>query len=275
MTVKTHQFLKGTRAYLSGPMDFVADRATEKRCGWRVRMKAFLQSVGVTVFDPWEKPRVRGLHEYGLEDVKTVKRRDKWSFEATNDGAKNRAELAEYFWETMHVDLRMVDLSDFVVAYCPTSIYSVGTVHEIVVAREQHKPVLLVSPPVAFPALSQLEEALAGSDDLLAMLADAKRELPAKENPSGIPSLWYMTLIGSESFFDGFGFCLGDFHAEFPDWKKPSALDVREQNHPPRRPLLPFLAELARGTRVPRHWDHATQRYRADDDWLLLEQALR
>lgn len=41
----------------------------------------------------------------------------------------------------MHIDLRMVDMSDFVIAYCPTNIYSVGTVHEIVVTREQHKPV--------------------------------------------------------------------------------------------------------------------------------------
>lgn len=275
MTGKTHHFFKGTRAYLSGPMDFVADRATEKRCGWRVRMKAFLQSLGVTVFDPWEKPRVRGLHEYGLEDVKTVKRRETWSFEASEEGAKNRAELAEYFWETMHVDLRMVDLSDFVVAYCPTNIYSVGTVHEIVVAREQHKPVMLVSPPVLFPALTKLEEALAGSTDLLELLANAKRDLPVKENSSGIPSLWYMTLIGSESFFDGFGFCLQRFHAGFPEWKKRSALDERELSHPPSRPLLPFLAELARGTRVPKHWDHASQRYRDDDDWLLLEEALR
>ena len=275
MTGKTHHFLKGTRAYLSGPMDFVANRATEKRCGWRVRMKAFLQSLGVTVFDPWEKPRVRGLHEYGLEDTNTIKRRDTWSFDATKEGAKRRAELAEYFWETMHLDLRMVDLSDFVVVYCPTNIYSVGTVHEIVVAREQHKPVLLVSSPVLFPALMQLEEALAGSKDLLALLADAKRELTVKENPSGIPSLWYMPLISSESFFDGFGFCLQHFHAEFPEWKKLSAFDKRELSNPPSRPLLPFLAELARGTRVPKHWDHAAQNYWDDDDWLLLEEALR
>lgn len=275
MTDKTHHFLKGTRAYLSGPMDFVSNRATEKRCGWRVRMKAYLQSLGVTVFDPWEKPRVRGLHEYGIEDTKTINRRDTWSFDATKKGSKQRAELAEYFWETMHIDLRMVDLSDFVVAYCPTNIYSVGTVHEIVVAREQHKPVLLVSSPVMFSALTKLEEALAGNKDLLALLADAKRELTVKENPSGIPSLWYMPLIGSESFFDGFGFYQENFHTKFPDWKKPSSLDKRELINPPSRPLLPFLAELARGKRVPKHWDHATQRYLDDDDWLLLEEALR
>ena len=32
----------------------------------------FLQAMGVTVFDPWFKPAVRGLHQYGLEDVNTI-----------------------------------------------------------------------------------------------------------------------------------------------------------------------------------------------------------
>ncbi len=274
MTSKSHKFLEGTRAYLSGPMDFVADRETEKNSGWRVRMKAFLHSVGVTVFDPWEKPKVRGLHEYGLEDVKTIGHRNSWSFDATEESSRHRAELAEYFWETMHIDLRMVDLSDFVIAYCPTNTYSVGTVHEIVVARQQHKPVLLVSPQVVFPKLSELENALVDNVELSSLLRDVKQELTVKENPAGIPSLWYMPLIGSESFFDGFGFGLDQFHAEFPEWKAPSALDKAELTNPPGRPLMPFLAELAQGARVPKHWDHKTQSYKDDDDWLLLEKAL-
>jgi hypothetical protein len=172
---KVHNYLHGARVYLAGPMDFVASRETEKRFGWRSRVKEFLERLGVTVFDPWEKPRIRGLLEYGKEDAKTIKNRDRWTFATTAEGAATRAELAEYFWETVHIDLRMVDISDFVIAYCPTDIYSVGTVHEIIVARSQHKPVLFVSPPT-------------------------------ERNSSGTPSLWYLPLIGSESFFDGFGF---------------------------------------------------------------------
>ena len=275
MPTKHHHFLKGTRAYLSGPMDFVADRETERRCGWRVRVGTFLRAFGVTVFDPWNKPRVRGLHEYGREDSTTIKQREKWTFDPTPEGSRHRAELAEYFWETMHIDLRMVDLSDFVIAYCPTNIYSVGTVHEIVVARQQHKPVLLVSPPVDFPYLHKLEAELAGRSDLKALLKQVSRELPVKANATGTPSLWYMPLIGTESFFDGFGFCLRTFHRKFPDWKQPSALDAREMRMPPRRPLLPFLDQLARGNTVPQCWDHAANCYRDDDDWLLLEEALK
>ena len=55
-------------------MDFVASRAAEKQFGWRNRMSQFLQGLGVTVFDPWFKPEVRGLHEYGREDVKSGER---------------------------------------------------------------------------------------------------------------------------------------------------------------------------------------------------------
>lgn len=168
----------------------------------------------------------------------------------------------------------MVDISDFVIAYCPTNIYSVGTVHEIVTARNQHKPVLFVSPPVSFPTLHKLEAALADRPELAAMLARLRHELPVKENPRGIPSLWYMPLIGSESFFDGFGFYVDRLHPAFPGWAEASALDRREMAQPPVRPLLPFLEELSHGGMVPKHWDHTARRYVADDDWLLLEKAL-
>jgi hypothetical protein len=60
--------LQGARVYLSGPMDFVASRAAEKHLGWRNRVGEFLQAYGVTVFDPWFKPEVRGMYAYGKED---------------------------------------------------------------------------------------------------------------------------------------------------------------------------------------------------------------
>jgi hypothetical protein len=65
--------------------------------------------------------------------------------------------LTGHYWETLHIDLRMVDTADFVIAYCPTNISSVGTVHEIALARLERKPVLFVSPPVEFPTYDALE----------------------------------------------------------------------------------------------------------------------
>ena len=143
--------LQGARVYLSGPMDFVASRTTEKQFGWRNRVSQFLQVMGVTVFDPWYKPEVRGLHEYGREDVKSGERiRDHWTYAGGKPGAQARSWCARQFWETLHIDLRMVDTSDFTISYCPTNIYSVGTPHEIIMATLQHKPVLFVSPPIVF-----------------------------------------------------------------------------------------------------------------------------
>src|SRR4029079_2831759 len=113
-----------------------------------------------TVFDPWHKPRVGGLAIYGREGKDTSKKRDEWIFEHSRKGVRARAKCCVQFGETLHVDLRMVDTSDFVIAHCPTNVYSVGTPHEIAVCREQRKPVLFVSPPVSYPTLAALRKHL-------------------------------------------------------------------------------------------------------------------
>jgi len=260
-------FLKNSRVYLSGPMDFVASREEEKKNGWRVRVKQFLQSYGAMVFDPWEKPKVRGLHEYGKEDVVSIKAREKWTFEEDNEGAKIRTECAQNFYETMHIDLRMVDISDFVIAYCPTNIYSVGTPHEIITARQQHKPVLFVSTPVVFPALDELKNHLDQNKDKRGeqLLTELEKQVPIKPNPKGIPSLWYMPLIGGEHFFDGFGFrhCAKKFK-----WPMGPS-DKREKDNPPERSLLSFLEKLNR--QLPNRWSSSQKRFVQNDDWLLLD----
>lgn len=260
-------YLRGARVYLSGPMDFVASRAEEKRSGWRIRVKQFLQSYGATVFDPWEKPKVRGLHEYGKEDVASVKTRENWTFEESPDGAKARAECAQNFWETMHIDLRMVDISDFVIAYCPTNIYSVGTPHEIIIARQQHKPVLFISTPVVFPVLVDLKKHLENNKDKTGMrlLAKLEKQVPIKPNPKGIPSLWYMPVIGGDNFFDGFGF--SEFKKQFKWTDSPS--DEREKHNPLERPLLRFLKNLNK--KMPQRWNPHLNKFVQDDDWLLLD----
>lgn len=258
--------LRGARAYLSGPMDFVASREVEKRYGWRTRVGEFLRELGVIVFDPWEKPQARGLHEYGKEDVKSVETRKRWRFEDSGTGASARARCSEKFWETLHIDLRMVDTSDFVIAYCPTNVYSVGTPHEIVVARQQRKPVLFVSPPIHFPALAALKTYLQEDKEGLRLLEDLEREVPIKENPDGIPSLWYMPLVGGEGFFDGFGF--EPYRRRF-GWPI-NDIDHRERASEPKRPLLSFLESVSH--RLPRKWDNRLKRYVRNDDWLLWDQ---
>ena len=257
--------LRGARVYLSGPMDFVASRAAEKQSGWRTRVSQFLQTMGVTVFDPWFKPEVRGLHEYGREDLKSGDRiRRRWTYAGGRQGARARAWCARQFWQTLHIDLRMVDTSDFSISYCPTNIYSVGTPHEIIMATLQHKPVLFVSPPIVFPALHELRAHLRNDPLGRALLERLEREIPIRENPRGHPSLWYIPLVGGENFFDGFGFAA--YRRRF-GWREEIPIDGHEQRFPPKRPLLPFLEQL--NQRLPKKWDSKLDRFVPDDDWLL------
>ena len=260
---KKNGLLNGARVYLSGPMDFVASREEEMKNGWRTRVGEFLRDMGCIVFDPWKKPRVRGLHEYGREGVDTAKVRSAWTFEDTKHGARERAKLTGKFWETLHIDLRMVDTCDFVVAYCPTNIYSVGTPHEIALCRQQRKPVLFVSPPVTFPSFTALTKHLAGDRVGASLLKALENEVPIKPNDGGIPSLWYMPLVGGDSFFDGFGF--SRYRNTF-GWTN-GLLDERERNFKPVRPLLPFLRRIRR--RLPQKWDGRRNDYVRNDNWLL------
>lgn len=260
--------LGGSTVYLSGPMDFLMSRVDEREHGWRARIASVLEAWGVRVFDPWFKPMVRNLGRYGEEDETTTAARDAWQFDDTPGGAGIRSQLASAFWPVMHIDLRMVDLSDFVIACCPTNLYSVGTPHEIVVARQQRKPVLLVSPPVRYPHWRELEQRAADQPELRDLLEAVRHEVVVRENESGVPSQWYMTLVGTESFFDGFGWAAYRDDFQWPE----TYLDAREAApHEPVRPLLPYLDDLRQSRRLPHRWDRVAKTYRVNDDWLLLE----
>ncbi|MFZ0122951.1 MAG: hypothetical protein WAL48_02040 [Xanthobacteraceae bacterium] len=257
--------LSGSRVYLSGPMDFVASRELEKKHGWRARIGQVLREWGAVVFDPWGKPDVRGLHGYGEETPESARARESWTFEDSPAGAQQRAKLTGHYWETLHIDLRMVDTADFVIAYCPTNVYSVGTVHEIAMSRLERKPVLFVSPPVEFPAYEALIKHLVNDAEGMRLLNKLKDELPIKTNERGIPSLWYMPLVGGENFFDGFGFQLPAYRKRY-GWNG-TAIDENERKRPPTRPLLPFLE--ARNNELPKKWDNKLKRFVRDDDWML------
>ncbi len=260
-----NNLLQGATCYLSGPMDFVTDRTIERTTGWRNRVTQFLEDHGCRAFDPWYKPAVRNLGRYGEETDGSIGSRDAWTFSPTKEAARIRYRLAREFWPVMHIDLRMVDLSDFVIATCPTNLYSVGTPHEIVVARQQRKPVLLVSPPIRHVAWNELKHEAGRLGDFGDLIDEVERELRVKPNPTGTPSAWYMSLIDSESFFDGFGF--GQYRERY-GWRETS-LDQSESESPPVRPLLAFLESLAEG-QTPKRWNGVE--YRQNDDWLLLER---
>src|SRR5262249_5420343 len=142
-----------------------------------------------------------------------------------------------------------------------------GTPHEIILCRQQRKPVLFVSPPVEFLTLKQLRDHLTQrtDTDALRMLDQLVAEVPIKPNSIGAPSLWYMPLIGGEHFFAVFGF------AQYRDvfgWE-PGPMDQREERCPPKKPVLRFLEELNRI--LPQKWDRRLQQCVQNDDWLFLD----
>ncbi len=261
------KILSEARVYLSGPMDFVSSRETEKRTGWRSRLSQFLMGFQTTVYDPWNKPEVAGMPHYGKEDEFSADKRYEWTYEDSPRGDRVRAELCAEFWPTLHIDLRMVNSSDFLISYCPTNIYSVGTVHEIVMARLENKPVLFVSPSISYPALEELQEHLEmkrdnKGGDLLEKLAN---ELPLHTNPQGIPSMWYMAMIDAHYFFDGFGF--KPYMRKY-NWAY-GPLDEREDRFPPRRPLLPYLEKLNEA--LPKRYDLERNKYVENPEWLIFD----
>src|SRR5262249_61981324 len=126
MNEREDGLLSGARVSLSGPMDFVASRAVEKKTGWRNRVGQFLRRLGVTVFDPWEKPDVRGMHEYGREGEGTTNQREGWTDERGEARADARAESAEPFRPALHIDLRVGGTRGFIACYCAQHGYSAG-----------------------------------------------------------------------------------------------------------------------------------------------------
>jgi hypothetical protein len=121
------------------------------------------------------------------------------------------------------------------------------------------------NPPVEFPTYDALKKHLASDATGTCLLQALRAELPIKPNPRGVPSLWYMPLVGGENFFDGFGFQRPAYQRRY-GWKG-TPIDERERRRPPARPLLLFLEQLNR--RLPQKWDNKRKTYVRNDDWLL------
>lgn len=117
--------LKGSRCYLSGAMEKVSDGGVQ----WRQALRPFLENLGVTVLDPTDKPtdiipetplawkemRIRGEYDQLRKEMRLLR----------------------------HIDLRLVDIADFVIVNLDNDVQTCGTWEEIDVANRQKKPVIL------------------------------------------------------------------------------------------------------------------------------------
>lgn len=120
--------LRNQRVYLAGAIDRVDDKGR----GWREEITPFLKSLGVVVFNPILKPT-----EIGLEDNDTHVIKHKLKSQKRYD------ELSSMMKVIRSVDLRLVDISDFLIVNLDLSIHPCGTYEEIFWANRQKKPILI------------------------------------------------------------------------------------------------------------------------------------
>lgn len=123
--------LWGMRAYLCGPMDHAKDGGT----GWREDVSKWLESRGCASFNPTDKPI-----DLGGETEEDRNRRKRL---LDNGEYEN---LAAEIKILRCVDLRMVDITDFVIVYLDRDAYPCGTYEELFLANREMKPILVMSP---------------------------------------------------------------------------------------------------------------------------------
>lgn len=120
--------LKNQRVYLAGAMDRVKDRGN----GWRDHITPFLEDLSIVVFNPIKKPTT-----LGKEDEETHKYKTKLKLEKKYD------ELSSVMKTIRSVDLRLVDISDFLIVNLDLDIHPCGTYEEIFWANRQKKPIIV------------------------------------------------------------------------------------------------------------------------------------
>lgn len=120
--------LHDQRCYLAGAMDRVPDRGAT----WRDHITPFLIGLGVSVFNPLKKPT-----NIGAEDSTVAEYKRKLKREGQYD------QLAKIMKTIRSVDLRMVDVSDFLIVNLDLNVHPCGTLEEIFWANRQKKPILI------------------------------------------------------------------------------------------------------------------------------------
>jgi nucleoside 2-deoxyribosyltransferase len=120
--------LKNQRVYLAGAMDRVKDRGN----GWRDDITPFLEDLGVIVFNPIKKPTIIGKEDSETHQYKTQLKQQ-----------ENYTELSYLMKTIRSVDLRLVDISDFLIVNLDLDIHPCGTYEEIFWANRQKKPIIV------------------------------------------------------------------------------------------------------------------------------------
>lgn len=120
--------IKKQRVYLAGAIDRVPDRGV----GWREEIIPFLESLGAVVYNPLTKPMSIGKED---ENSYVLKRslKEKKDYEG----------LSHLMRVIRSTDLRLVDVSDFLLVNLDIETHPCGTYEEIFRANRQKKPIII------------------------------------------------------------------------------------------------------------------------------------
>jgi nucleoside 2-deoxyribosyltransferase len=119
--------LKNTRCYLAGAMENDADNVS-----WRRNVQTELRDLGVLWLDPTDKPT-----QTGKETPDTIRKLIEARQQRDYDGVR------AFMRPVRCVDLRMVDICDFLVVNIDPRIASWGTAEEVATANRQKKPIIV------------------------------------------------------------------------------------------------------------------------------------
>lgn len=119
--------LAHTRCYLAGAMDRVEDAGVE----WRRQLQYVHNDLEIVWLDPTNKPIDMGVED----DASRARRR-----EAKRHGRFD--EVTREINPIRRVDLRMVDISDWLAVNIDLEVHATGTYEEVFLANRQKKPIL-------------------------------------------------------------------------------------------------------------------------------------
>lgn len=126
--LETLNRLENTRCYLAGAMDRVADGGVI----WRETITEVLEPLGVTVLNPCKKPIDVGGETIDDRDHHNNLKR-----------LGHYAELQKNMKVIRATDLRMVDISDFVILNVDIDVHMCGSYEELTLSNRQKKPIIV------------------------------------------------------------------------------------------------------------------------------------
>ncbi len=119
--------LWGMRCYLSGSMDREPDHGVY----WRERITPFLLDLGVIPLNPCDKP---------IDIAQEIENRE---FRNSLKESEDFELLAKLLKPIRLVDLRMVDMAEFLIVRMDSSVHTCGTYEELFWANRMKRPILI------------------------------------------------------------------------------------------------------------------------------------